>query len=97
MVSGKLVLRKEKHAYAVFPLLSNLYAQRLCYLFEKFMGDLKHDSNSVSCLSFRILTCTVLQILYDMESLLHRFVSLHALYVGNRSNAAVIMLKAGII
>ncbi len=60
LISCKLILREEEHADTVLSCLSKLNTKRLCHLFEEFVGDLQHDADTVSGLSFCVLTGAVL-------------------------------------
>ena len=97
LVSGKLILGEEEHANAVFALITKLNAKRLCYLLKEFVGDLQHDADTVSGLSFRVFTGAMLEILYNVESLLHGAVTLDAFDIGYGTDTAVVMLKARIV
>ena len=55
------------------------------------MGDLQHDAHAVPGLSFRILPCTVLQVLYDMKRALHGQVALFSILIHHRADPAVVM------
>ena len=57
------------------------------------MGNLNHDTNTVSGLAFRILTGSVLQILYDLQRILYGRAALLSVNIDTGSDTAVIMLK----
>ena len=97
LISCKLILRKEKHTNTIGSLLSQLDTKKLCHLLKKTVRNLKHNSYAVSCLALCILSCPVLQILYNVQSLVHGFMTFYAFNISNRTNSAVIMLKSGIV
>ena len=97
LVSRKFILGEEEHADTVFTGLAKLNAKRLCYLLEEFVGNLKHDADAISGLSFRVLAGAVFQVFYNMKCLLHGTVARDALDIGYSTDATVVMLKARII
>ena len=72
-------------------------AQRLCHLFKKAVGNLKHDANAVAGLALGVLAGPVLQILHDVECLIDCLMGLDAFDVGNRPDSAVVMLKTRVV
>ena len=93
LVPLQFILGKEEHADAVFPLSAQLDSQRLCHLPEKVMGDLRQDAHTVTGLSFRILSCAVLQIFHDLQRVFHGGTGFCSLNVHTRADTAVVMLK----
>ena len=92
-----LALGEEEHADTVFTCLAKLNAKRLCYLLEEFVGNLKHDADTISGLSFRVLAGAVFQVFYNMKCLLHGTVARDTLDIGYSTDTTVVMLKARII
>jgi len=66
LIALQLILREEKHANTKITVSTKLNTERLYCFREKFVGYLQQNADTVSGLSFRILSCTVLQILYDL-------------------------------
>ena len=97
LVSCKFILGEEEHADTVFTCLAKLNAKRLCYLLEEFVGNLKHDADTISGLSFRVLAGAVFQVFYNMKCLLHGTVARDTLDIGYSTDTTVVMLKARII
>ena len=58
------------------------------------MGDLQHDAHTVPGLSFRILPCAVLQVLYDMKRTFHGEMAFPSIFIYYRANAAIVMFKS---
>ena len=69
LVAGQLILGKEEHTHAVFPLASNVDAQRFCYFLKKAVGNLQHDTHAVTGFAFSVLTGSVFQIFHNVECL----------------------------
>ena len=61
------------------------------------MRDLRKDSDTVSRLSFRILSCPMLQTFHDLQRIIHQSVALFTLHMDDRSDTAVLMLKGRIV
>ena len=61
------------------------------------MADLQQDAHAVAGLPLGILTRPVLQMLHDLQRVIQRFMALSSFDVNDRANAAVVMLKPGII
>ena len=97
LIAHQLILGKEKHTDAVFSLSAQLNAQLRALFFEKFMGDLYHDSHAVAGLAFRVFSGAVLQILYDAERIRYSLVGFDTSNIDHRADAAVVMFKTGII
>ena len=93
LIPLQFILGEEEHADAVFPLSAKLNSQRLCHLPEKVMGDLRQDTHAVAGLSFRILSCAVLQIFHDLQRIFHGGTGFYSLDVHTRADTAVVMLK----
>ena len=93
LTARKRVLREEEHADTVFSLSADIHAQSLCDSCKKFVGDLGQNTDTVTGLAFRILTGSVLQILYDLQCILHGRAALLSVNIDTGSDTAVIMLK----
>ena len=57
------------------------------------MGDLQKDTNTVTGFSLCILTCTMLQMFYDPESIRNSFMCFLSFDVDNCADTTVVMLK----
>ena len=57
------------------------------------MGNLGQNTDTVTGLAFRILTGSVLQILYDLQRILYGRAALLSVNIDTGSDTAVIMLK----
>ena len=68
--------------------------KRLTDLLKEAVGNLQKDAHAVSGLAFRVLSGSVLQMLYDLQSARHSGVALPALNIYNGADTAVVMLKA---
>ena len=97
LISGQLVLWEEEHSYAVLPLASQADSRGFGGLSEEAVGNLKHDSYAVSGFPFCVLSGPVLQILHDVEGLVHCFMGLESLNIGYRSDSTVIVFESGVI
>ena len=64
---------------------------------EKCITDLRQDADTVTGLALGILTGAVFQMLYDLQRIINGFVAFAPLNIYDRTNAAVIMLKARVI
>ena len=64
---------------------------------KKRWGDLQQDAHAVAGLALGILTGAVFQMLYDLQRIINGFVAFAPLNIYDRTNAAVIMLKARVI
>ncbi len=60
---------------------------------KKFVGDLGQNTDTVTGLTFRILTGSVLQILYDLQRILYSSAALLSMNIDTGSDTAVIMLN----
>lgn len=60
---------------------------------QKFVGDLGQNTYTVTGLTFRILTGSVLQILYDLQRILNSSAAFLSMNIDTGSDTAVIMLK----
>ena len=93
----QITLGKEEHTHAVLPFSRQGHALLCQLLYEKLMRDLGQDAHTVTGLSFCILSCPVLQTLYDLQCVIHQSMALFSLYMNDGSDTAVIMLKGRII
>ena len=93
LVAAQLFLREEEHANTVFSLSADFHAQSLCNSCKKFVGDLGQNTDTVTGLTFRILTGSVLQILYDLQRILNSSAAFLSMNIDTGSDTAVIMLK----
>ena len=89
----QLILGKEEHTNAIFSVLSQCDPKALCHSLKEFMGDLRQNTNTVTGLTFCILSGTMLQILNDLQCIFNGFSALHTLNVYTGTDTAVIMLK----
>ena len=60
LISLELILWEEKHTDTVLSLIAKLDAKGLCNLDKKAVTDLNQNTYTVACLSFSVLTCSVL-------------------------------------
>ena len=97
LVAFQLILGKEKHSDTVFSLPSKLNTKLRTLFREKFMGNLNHDTNTVSGLAFRILAGAVFQILYNAQCIFYRLVRFDAFNIYDSADTAVVMFKARVI
>ena len=88
-----LMLREEKLCDTIFSFLTDIKALFLTGFFEKFMGNLQKDTYTVTGLAFRILTCTMLQMFYDPESICNSFMCFLSFDIDNCTDTTVVMLK----
>ena len=88
-----LMLWEKELGHPVFSFTTDVKALFLTDFFEKFMGDLKKDADAIAGLSFCILTCTMLQILYDLKSIGNGVMGFLSFYIDNGSDTAVIMFE----
>ena len=93
LVAAQLFLREEEHADTVFSLSADIHSQSLCDSCKKFVGDLGQNTDTVTGLTFRILTGSVLQILYDLQRILNSSAAFLSMNIDTGSDTAVIMLK----
>ncbi len=68
--------------------------KRLTDLLKEAVGDLQKDTHTVSGLAFRILSGSVLQMLYDLKRACYGGMTLPALDIYNSADTAVVVLKA---
>ncbi len=97
LIPLQLILGKEKHADSVIPFFSHLNSRLFCRLFEEFMGNLQKNSYAVSRFPFRILSCPVFQILYNLQCIFYGLVGLDSLNIHHCADSAVVMFKAWVI
>ena len=97
LVAAQLLLREKEHADAVFPLIAQRDAAGIGGFLEELVADLQQNAHAVAGLALGVLTCTMLQMLHDLQSVIQRLVALAALDVHHRADAAVVVLKAGIV
>ena len=97
LISRKLVLREEEHADAILALSTELDSERFCHLLKKFVGNLKHDSDTITCLALRVFSGAVLKVFHDVKCLVYCSMGLNAFDIGNCSDTTVVMLKSGIV
>ena len=93
LIPAQLLLWKEEHSNAVFPLFSDLYSEGLRHSRKEFMRNLGQNTDTVSGLSLCILTCPVLQILHNFQSIFHCLTALLPFDIDTGTDTAVIMLK----
>ena len=90
------VLGKEKHSDTVAPGGTQIFDAGLSRGFHhESVGNLHHQANAVTGLAAGVLSGTVLQLLHDLQSIVHGAV---ALYASDHSpDAAGIMLKTRVV
>ena len=93
LIAAQLFLREEEHADTVFSLSADVHAQSPGHSGKKFVGNLGQNTDTVTGLAFRILTGSVLQILYDLQRILYGRAALLSVNIDTGSDTAVIMLK----
>ena len=93
LVAAQLFLGEEEHADTVFSLSADLDSKRFGNSGKKFMRNLSQNADTVTGLAFRILTCSVLQILYDLQRILNSSAAFLSMNIDTGSDTAVIMLK----
>ena len=93
LVAAQLFLGEEEHTDTVFSLSADLDSKCFGNSGKKFMRDLSQNSDTVTGLAFRILTGSVLQILYDLQRILNSSAAFLSMNIDTGSDTAVIMLK----
>ena len=93
LVAAQLFLGEEEHTDTVFSLSADLDAKCFGNSGKKFMRDLGQNTDTVTGLAFRILTGSVLQILYDLQRILYGSTAFLTVNIDTGSDTAVIMLK----
>ena len=88
---------EEEHAHAVVSFLSQGDALGGGCLDHQLVGDLDHQSHTITGLSGGILTGAVLQLFHDLQGVVHRLVGLDAPQAHHGADAAGVVLQAGII
>ena len=97
LVAPQLLLGEEEHTDTVFPLPAQRDADPAGRFGEKFMTDLQQNADTVTGLALCVLTGAVLQMLYDLQCVIQSLVAFPAFDIHHRANAAIIVLKPGII
>ena len=97
LIARKLLLREEEHADAVLPLAAKSDSDLCRRLPEELMADLKQNAHAVAGFALGVLTGPVFQVLHDLQRIVKGLVTLAALDVHNRADAAVVMLVPGIV
>ena len=89
----QFILWKEEHSHTVISLVFQFNSERQTDFLEKCMRNLSQNTNTVSGLSFCILSGSVLQMLNDAQCSCHCVVSLPALDIYNCTDTTVVMFK----
>ncbi len=97
LVPSQRLLREEKHADAIVPLTAQGDAALRRRLHKKLVGDLQQDTHAVAGPALGVLASPVLQLFHDLQRVVHRLMGLSALDVHNGPDAAVVVLKPGIV
>ena len=93
---GLLLLKKE-HTHSVVTLFRQADADLRRSLYKKLMADLQKNAHAVAGFSLGILTGTVLKMLHNVQGIGDGLVRFPALYIHDRANAAVVMLKLRLV
>ena len=93
LIAFQLILRQEEHPDTVISLAFQVNPQRLTDFLKELMGYLQKNTYTVSGLSFCVLSCSVLQVLYDLKRSGNCTVALHAFDIYDRTDTAVIVFK----
>ena len=93
LIAFQLILRQEEHPDTVISLAFQVNPQRLTDFLKELMGYLQKNTDTVSGLSFCVLSCSVFQVLYDLKRSGNCAVALHALNIYDRTDTAVIVFK----
>ena len=97
LAAPQRILWEEEHTDAVVPLTAQADALLLRYPGEKAVGDLQQDAHAVAGLPGGVLARPVLQLLHDLQGVVHRGVGFPALDVHHAADAAGVVLKPGVI
>ncbi len=90
---ASLVLGEEEHGHAIIALVRQKMAAFLRFLAEEMMGDLEQDTGTVARVVLQALTAAMLQIHKDRQGIVDHLVRADALQMGQRANAARVMLE----
>ena len=92
-----LVLREEEHTDAVFALVAEADVHFVGHFGEELVADLEHDAHAVAGLALGVLAGAVFQPLDDGQRIADGLVTLAALDVHHRADAAGVVLELGVI
>ena len=93
LIAFQLILRQKKHPDSVIPLAFQVNAQRLTDFLKELVGYLQKNTDTISGLSFCVLSCSVFQVLYDLKRSGNCAVALHTLNIYDRTDTAVVVFK----
>ena len=88
-----LMLWEKELANTIFSFLADFdFLFFTCFL-KKFMGNLKEDTNAITCFAFCIFSGTMIQILYNPQCVGNCIMGFFAFDIDNCTDTAVIMFK----
>lgn len=88
---------RKNHAYTILPLLGQMEPQHLALPLEKLMGNLGQYPCAVAALLVRPLTAPVLQVLQNLQGIIHNAIGPFPLDIRHKTDTAGIMLIPRII
>ena len=94
LISLQLILGKKEHSHTIISFAPQSNAERLTDFAEESVRNLQKNTDAVSGFSFRILSCSVFQVLYNPEGARNSIVTFYAFNIYNCTDSAVIMFKA---
>ena len=97
LLARQLFLWKEEHSYSIVAFLSKVISEFRYSLGEKLMWYLKEYTYTVSGLALCVLSCSVLKILNNLESIVHCVMCLDTFDIDNGTDTTVIVLKAWVV
>ena len=84
---------EEEHGHTVIALIGQQAAALLRFLAEEAVRDLQQDAGAIACVALEANAAAVLQVHEHGERIVHHLVGTYAFDVGERTDAACIMLE----
>ena len=88
---------EEEHGHAVIALVGQQAAALLRFLAEETVRDLQQDAGAIACVALEANAAAVLQVHEHGKRIVHHLVGTHAFDVGERADAACIVLERAAI
>ena len=87
------MLWEKELANTIFSFLADFDSLFFTCFLKKFMGNLKEDTNAITCFAFCIFSGTMIQILYNPQCVGNCIMGFFAFDIDNCTDTAVIMFK----
>jgi len=97
LIALQLILRQEEHSHTIITFPANLNSKGFCLFLKKPVRNLKHDTYSITGLTFCILTGTMFQFFHNLQCSGYCVMGFVPLDVDDGTNTTVVVLKMWVI